>query len=51
MYYYLGVSEEENPVKESKFRLRITFMEERFDKPKDEIELYLKEQEDNTPRQ
>lgn len=45
--YYFHPKEGENTVTESKFRLRKTFMEERFDEPRLELDRYFKEQEAN----
>jgi tRNA threonylcarbamoyladenosine modification (KEOPS) complex Cgi121 subunit len=49
LYHYFIPKEQVNPVKESSFRLRISFMEERFNKPTEELEKYLVELQDNAP--
>ena len=41
--YYFYTQEPENPVVESKFRLRYSFMEKRFDEYKTELDRYLEE--------
>lgn len=45
--HYFRPRERENPVTESSFRLKMSFMEERYDKYKEELSRYLKEQQDN----
>jgi tRNA threonylcarbamoyladenosine modification (KEOPS) complex Cgi121 subunit len=47
LYHYLLPREQENPVKESNFRLRTSFMEERFNGPKEELNRYFEEQRGN----
>ena len=47
LYHYLIPKEPENLVKESTFRLRTSFMEERFDTPRDELDRYFEEQRGN----
>lgn len=47
--HYFNEVEIENPVTESTFRLKTSFMEDRFDKPREELDKYLeKEQVDTT---
>ncbi len=46
--HYFGPVEEKNTVIESRFRLRISFMEERFDKPTEELANYLNREQNNT---
>lgn len=45
LYHYFLPSEQVNPVEESSFRLRTSFMDERFDKPTEELNKYFKELE------
>lgn len=45
LYHYFIPGEPENPVKESSFRLRTSFMEERFDKTTEELDKYFEELE------
>ncbi len=47
LYHYLIPKEQENPVEESSFRLRTSFMEERFDAPREELNRYFEEQRGN----
>ncbi|HPU63532.1 MAG TPA: hypothetical protein PK304_05205 [Mobilitalea sp.] len=44
--HYFYPQESENPVVESKFRLRFSFMEDRFDEYKMELDRYLEEHKD-----
>ncbi|HHT89313.1 MAG TPA: zf-HC2 domain-containing protein [Clostridiales bacterium] len=44
LYHYLMPEEEVNNVTESRFRLRTSFMEDRFDKPAKELNDYLEKQ-------
>lgn len=44
LYHYLLPEEEVNNVTESRFRLRTSFMEDRFDKPAKELNDYLEKQ-------
>lgn len=48
LYHYIMPREEENPVTNSRFRLRISFMEERFDRHTEELNKYLEKQQSNT---
>ena len=43
LYQYFRQKDIENLVKESRFRLRSSFMEDRFDEPTQELNRYLKE--------
>jgi uncharacterized membrane protein YukC len=45
LYHYLMPREKENPVIESRFRLRTSFMEKRFNGPTEELNKYLEEQQ------
>lgn len=45
LYYNFIPKEQVNPVEESSFRLRTSFMENRFNKPTDELEKYFEELE------
>ncbi len=47
LYHYLVPREPEIPVMESTFRLRTSFMEERFDTPREELDRYFEEQRGN----
>ncbi|TAH64359.1 MAG: zf-HC2 domain-containing protein [Anaerolineaceae bacterium] len=47
LYHYFIPKEEVNPVKESRFQLRTSFMENRFDKPTNELNRYFEELEGN----
>lgn len=47
LYHYLIPKEQENPVEESSFSLRTSFMEERFDTPREELDRYFEEQRGN----
>lgn len=44
LYHYFMPKEEENNVTESTFRLRKSFMEDRYDKPAQELDEYFKKQ-------
>lgn len=44
LYHYIMPREDENMVTKSRFRLRVSFMKERFDRPTEELERYLEEQ-------
>lgn len=46
--HYFMPRDKENTVTESKFRLRKSFMEERFDVPTKELIRYLEEQEEKS---
>ena len=48
LYHYFIPRQIENPVKESQFRLRTSFMEDRFDKVTEDLNRYFEEQETNT---
>ena len=45
LYHYFIPKEQVNPVEESRFKLRTSFMEKRFDKPTEELEKFLEELE------
>lgn len=47
LYHYLVPKEPDNPVKESRFKLRTSFMEDRFELPTEELNRYLEEQRGN----
>lgn len=47
LYHYFMPRDEENPIINSRFRLRTTFMEERFDKPTEELNRYLEQLKGN----
>ena len=44
LYHYFIPREVRNTVKESRFELRISFMEDRFDRPTEELNRHFKEQ-------
>lgn len=46
LYHYFIPQELGNPVMESRFRLRISFMENRFDEPTEELNRYLEDLRD-----
>lgn len=47
LYHYFMPIEQENTITESQFRLRTTFMEERFDRPTEELNRYLEQLQGN----
>lgn len=47
LYHYLIPKEEINTVTESRFRLRTSFMEDRFDRPSEELDRYFEGLEGN----
>lgn len=47
LYHYIMPKVEENPVTNSRFRLRVVFMKEQFDGPREELDRYLEEEQSN----
>ena len=45
LHHYIQPIEQENPVINSRYRLRVLFMEDRYDKPGEELSNYLENQQ------